>query len=235
MKIIPVIDLKDGQVVHAREGRRDQYLPLKTPLCKSANIFQIIQAFVNTYRFDTIYLADLNAITLQGNHNHLINNVLVYFPELMFWIDRGYQYPKERLTFPDNYLPVLGSESYSDDNILELKTFANKFILSLDYSLSGTLGANSLFSSPELWPDTIIIMTLDRVGSHKGPDLDKLTEFCEQYPNKSFVAAGGIRDQQDLIALNEMGIQQALIASALHTGTISANDIINFQAKKYPS
>jgi phosphoribosylformimino-5-aminoimidazole carboxamide ribotide isomerase len=234
MKIIPVIDLKEGQVVHAREGKRDQYEPIKTQLCESADIFQIIQAFVTIYRFDTIYIADLNAISFKGNHNLLINQVLVSFPELIFWIDQGYQCIGEKLTCPDNYIPVLGSESYRDDNIFELGNYANKFVLSLDFSTTEPLGAESLFSSPELWPDTVIIMTLDRVGSHKGPDLVKLTEFCEQYQNKNFVAAGGIRHQQDLIALSEIGIEHALIASALHAGTLSADEVSKFQAKKYP-
>lgn len=233
MKIIPVIDLKDGVVVHAWEGRRDQYLPLQTQLCRSADVFQIIQMFVASYCFDTVYIADLNAITLQGNHDRLINDVALYFPEILFWIDRGYQRFGERLE-QSNCLPVLGSESYRDDNILELNTFNNNFILSLDYSLSETLGAKNLFSSPDLWPDHIIIMTLDRVGSHKGPDLVKLAEFCSRYPNKNFIAAGGIRNQQDLLALQAIGIQQALIASALHSGAISADDVAKLQAKKYP-
>ena len=31
MKIVPVIDLKGGVVVHARRGRRDEYAPLQQP------------------------------------------------------------------------------------------------------------------------------------------------------------------------------------------------------------
>ena len=73
-------------------------------------------------------------------------------------------------------------------------------------------------------------MTLERVGSNQGPDLNKLTEFCRQYPDKNFIAAGGIRNKQDLIALCEVGIHQALVASALHSGTIKAEDIAGFQA-----
>jgi phosphoribosylformimino-5-aminoimidazole carboxamide ribotide isomerase len=86
--------------------------------------------------------------------------------------------------------------------------------------MSETMGSAKLFSSPELWPDSVIIMTLDRVGSHKGPDFVKLTAFCNRYPHKNFIAAGGIRNQQDLIDLKRIGIRQALIASALHNGSI---------------
>jgi phosphoribosylformimino-5-aminoimidazole carboxamide ribotide isomerase len=111
--------------------------------------------------------------------------------------------------------------------VLELKAFNKHFILSLDYSKSKELGAKSLFSNPNLWPDNIIIMTLNRVGSDQGPDLDKLKWFCNKHPLKHFIAAGGIRNTDDLQALKQVGIEQALIATALHSGTISGECIKN--------
>ncbi|MEY3787764.1 MAG: hypothetical protein RLZ75_1971, partial [Pseudomonadota bacterium] len=161
MKIIPVIDLKDGVVVHARQGLRDQYQPINTKLCRSSDIYQVIEAFLAEYDFNTVYIADLNAITQEGDHADLINEVLAFFPHIQFWVDKGYQRLKN---YPHNYLPVLGSECYNDENVLELKAFNDRFILSLDYSMSGELGAKSLFSNPDLWPASIIIMTLSRVG-----------------------------------------------------------------------
>lgn len=224
MKIIPVIDLKDGVVVHARQGMREQYQPIRSALCQSPDIYKVIEAFLGVYDFDTIYIADLNAITRQGDHDRLITEVLTCFPRILFWIDSGYQRVKY---YPANYLPVLGSECYSDETVLELQDFNKRFILSLDYSMSGALGAKSLFSGQALWPDTIIIMTLNRVGSHQGPDLDRLNRFCRHYPHKHFIAAGGIRNTADLLALKLAGIQQALIASALHSGAIGRGEINN--------
>ncbi|NOT10230.1 MAG: nickel transporter [Methylococcaceae bacterium] len=235
MKIIPVIDLKDGQVVHAREGKRDQYQALKTHLCQTSDIFDVIQALVTTYHFDTVYIADLNAITQQGHHRELIKTVLIHFSELLFWVDSGYLEPTTSAKFPENYLPVLGTESYRDDNLQEIRAFDNQFILSLDYASLESLGPDSLFLSSAFWPKNIIIMTLDRVGSQKGPDLAKLISFRTRYPDKNFIAAGGIRHYQDLLDLQEMGVEQALIASALHAETISADQITNIQAKKYPN
>ncbi len=228
MKIIPVIDLKDGVVVHARQGNRESYQPINTDLCKSSDIFQVIEAFLNVYAFDTFYIADLNAITAQGDHNHLITGVLDRFPRITFWIDKGYQKYDPSAPQSGNYVPVLGSESYRNETIAEIKAYKNHFILSLDYSSSVALGAPSLFSDPTFWPENIIIMTLERVGSNHGPDLNKLTEFCTQYPDKNFIAAGGIRNKQDLMALSKMGIQLALVASALHSGAIKTEDIAEF-------
>ena len=72
MKIIPVIDLKDGVVVHAHQGMREQYQPIGSNLCQSSDIYRVIEAFLGVYDFDTIYIADLNAITHQGDHDRLI-------------------------------------------------------------------------------------------------------------------------------------------------------------------
>lgn len=234
MKIIPVIDLKDGVAVHARQGRRDQYQPINTRLCSSSDIDSVIEAFLNLHDFSTFYIADLNAITHQGNHEQLIDELLARFPELTFWVDSGYQSHSQCRGRPGNYMPVLGSESFQDETIDEIKAFDNNFILSLDYSSSSALGARSLFSDPSLWPDHIIIMTLARVGSHQGPDLDRLTQFCRQYPDKNFIAAGGVRNKQDLADLSEIDVKQALVASALHSGHLNADDIKNLQTKKYP-
>jgi phosphoribosylformimino-5-aminoimidazole carboxamide ribotide isomerase len=228
MKIIPVIDLKDGIVVHARQGNRQNYQPICSAVCKTADIFQVIEAFLDVYKFDTIYIADLNAITDQGDHNRLIAEVLRRFPQITFWIDRGYQTYDGNLKPQANYLPVLGSESYREDDIAELKAFDNNFVLSLDYSHADILGAARLFSDPTFWPKNIIIMTLERVGSNQGPDLNKLTEFCRQYPDKNFIAAGGVRNKQDCVLLSKAGIHQALVASALHSGAIKAGDMTKF-------
>ncbi|MGZ5011505.1 MAG: HisA/HisF-related TIM barrel protein [Methylobacter sp.] len=228
MKLIPVIDLKNGVVVHARQGNREHYEPINTDLCKSSDIFQVIEAFLGVYEFDIFYIADLNAITHQGSHDLLIADVLIRYPQITFWIDKGYQKYDEGVPIASNTLPVLGSESYRNETISEIKAYKNNFILSLDYSKANALCPDSLFSDPSFWPENIIIMTLDRVGSNHGPDLNKLSEFCRQYPDKNFIAAGGIRNKHDCMLLSKTGIHQALVASALHSRAIKPEDIAEF-------
>jgi len=222
MKIIPVIDLKDGLVVHAHLGLRNQYQAIHSPLCQSADLYQVMAAFLTLADFDCFYIADLNAITGLGHHEALINDLLKTYPQKTFWIDSGYQVLKD---YAANHLPVLGSECYNEDQVLELNAFKKRFILSLDYGTSGALGAPRLFSDQRLWPETIIIMTLNRVGGLQGPDLETLTAFCQRYPPHHFVAAGGIRHNEDLQALTQIGIQQALLASALHSGDIGPAEL----------
>ncbi len=234
MKIIPVIDLKNGVVVHAQQGQREHYQSIQSSLCRSSNVDQVIRAFLSLYAFDTFYIADLDALTGQGNHDDTINALLRCYPRIMFWVDQGYLPYRKRAAHLSNCMPVLGSESYSENTIAEFNAFNGKFILSLDYKGDEMLGAKSLFDSSALWPNDIIIMTLAHVGSTKGPDFEKLRRFCQQFPTKNFIAAGGVRDVRDLIDLQIAGIGQALVASALHSGKLSAADIHHFSGKKIP-
>lgn len=225
MQIIPVLDLKDGLVVHAKQGQRNHYQPICSPLCQSSNLQDVIAAYLKLHAFRTFYIADLNAIVGDHSNQTLINKLLGRFSEHAFWIDSGYQAEPAAYQQHPHYHPVLGSESYTNANYSALAAFQNQYVLSLDFSGDTKLGANKLFTPSNVWPNTIIIMNLQRVGLQQGADLAKLSHFVENYPDYHFVAAGGIRTIEDLQALQSIGISTVLLASALHAGTINAHDL----------
>lgn len=233
MKIIPVIDLKHGQVVHAKQGDRDNYQPICTQLSKKSDIFSVIDAFLSLYPFDLFYIADLDAITGIGQHDELLHKIFTHFTHITFWLDNGCQINEKRI-IANNWIPVIGSESIQNNHLTDLKNNQNEFILSLDHGKFGRLGANRLFSEPIFWPSNVIIMTLNSVGSGKGPDMDKLKQFRQFQPEQCFIAAGGVRNFEDCLSLKQIGINQTLVASALHSGSLTAADITNLQTKKYP-
>jgi phosphoribosylformimino-5-aminoimidazole carboxamide ribotide isomerase len=225
MQIIPVIDLQNGVVVHARLGDRKNYAPLISVICKKPELFEAIETYHRLFGFDVIYIADLNAITGQGNNQDILNEALVKYPKIRFWIDAGYPSTHFNLKRYGNYLPVVGSESLQDDTLNVIKIFDKNLVLSLDFDASGPIGTKQLFNSPEYWPDNVIIMTLAKVGSNSGPDLEKLADYQNRYPKWQFIAAGGIRNTADLNALKNIGIEHALVATALHNGSLKPSDI----------
>ena len=228
MHLIPVIDLKNGIAVHAKLGLRDHYLPLHTPLCSSANVDDVITAFLNLHPFKMMYLADLNAITHTGDNENLIRRLLQQYPEIIFWIDSGYQAQPSKFVGLSNYQAVLGSECYPDDKLAALALFEKNFILSLDFSAQlKPLGSLRLFNETALWTEKVIVMTLSRVGSGAGVDIDSVQTFQRMDKDKTIVASGGIRDSADLLALKAIGVEYALCASALHSGAINAAAIKN--------
>ena len=63
-----MIDLKAGSVVHARMGRRDQYRPIETPLCRGSAPRDVVKGLLRLAPFPSLYLADLDAIERRGDH-----------------------------------------------------------------------------------------------------------------------------------------------------------------------
>ena len=62
MQIIPVIDLMQGQVVHAKFGQRSTYAPISSDLCTTSAAHDVVAALVKLYRFHVIYIRPLNEI-----------------------------------------------------------------------------------------------------------------------------------------------------------------------------
>ncbi len=222
MRLIPVIDLKDGVVVHAKRGQRDSYAPIQSLLSPSANVYDVIDAFLQLHDFKIIYLADLNAITGQGDNQALISAILQRYSRVNFWLDAGYQSPHLAFTELSNYRPVLGSECCTATQL----TTTKNALLSLDFSPQNEpLGEACLFTDSGLWSEQVIIMTLARVGSNAGVDMEKLRFYQQSYPQTEFVAAGGVRDISELQQLQALNIHHVLLASALHSGVIGKNEI----------
>ncbi|MDD5215046.1 MAG: HisA/HisF-related TIM barrel protein [Methylococcales bacterium] len=226
MKVIPVIDLKNGVVVHAKRGERENYQPIKSVLTTKADIYSVLNGFLQLHAFDTFYIADLDAITGQGRQHSLIEQVAKDCPKITFWVDAGYQKVQK---FLPNYLPVLGSECFTDDNFYEILELEKRFILSLDFGANGEkLGSQNFFTQAELWSENVIVMTLNRVGSSQGVAIDLLKKFKHDYSKTNFIAAGGVRNRDDLAQLEKMDIEQVLVASALHSGAITKNYFTKF-------
>lgn len=224
MQIIPVIDILKARVVRAYRGRRDDYRPVRSTLCRSARPVDVVQAFLELYPFTHVYLADLDAILGDGDNNNIMGELRQRFPGLEFWIDRGGRQARdgERLT------TVLGTETgLSPDELLRARDECPQTVLSLDFNGDGFLGDETVLEQDRLWPRRCILMTLDRVGARGGPDLARLASLKQRAPGHDYYIAGGVRDGDDLARAAEAGAAGALLASALHDGRITAEILRN--------
>jgi phosphoribosylformimino-5-aminoimidazole carboxamide ribotide isomerase len=139
-------------------------------------------------------------------------------------VDRG---TTEGAEFPSR-VEVVGSESLAGNWREILAGRRDPFILSLDFGAGGFLGPREMLEAPAGWPETIILMTLQRVGSHGGPDIALLERRLNLNPAKRYVTAGGVRNGEDLRRLQEAGAWGVLVASALHDGSIRSADLAAF-------
>ena len=230
MNIIPVLDLKAGQVVHAKHGDRQNYLPIQSALSHSSEPFTIVKALQSLYPFKYLYIADLDAIQGNGNHAAQIKNIQKDFPDLEIWLDAGFKTSEAIEAWQNGKVRiVLGSESLVsiDSYKAMLKACRTAPILSLDFKFGHFLGPQPLINDPQLWPNEVIVMTLDQVGSQSGPDLAQLKVIKNLWSVAAIYAAGGIRSVDDLNTLKAQNYTGALIASALHNGKIGKAELAN--------
>jgi len=220
MQIIPVIDLLNGLVVHAKKGERQYYKPINSLLINSSKPLEMVAALLDYYPFQQLYIADLNAIQKLGdNHYNLIESIAHYFPNLKLWIDAGIS-NKTELDFWNNIYSnlIFASESFSRiENFLTLKNMQHlNFILSLDFMVNGYIGPAELLKNSQYWPKDVIVMTLANVGTNQGVNNVQINKVLQLAKDHNIYAAGGVRNIDDLIKLKDMSVHGALIATALH-------------------
>jgi phosphoribosylformimino-5-aminoimidazole carboxamide ribotide isomerase len=225
--LIPVIDLKGAQVVHARAGQRDHYRPIQTSLTPSSAPHDILEALLALGEFAHVYVADLDAITGVGNHDALLAELARRFA-IEFWVDRGSGTLDQATGLGAGLMPIIGSESLEsldDLRAIHSALGPDGYVLSLDYRGDALVGPVGIDVMPDLWPNRVIAMTLARVGSGSGPDFDRLARLSGLTGGRRLYAAGGVRGLADLRGLALMGVAGALVATALHDGSLSAAEI----------
>lgn len=233
MKIIPVIDYMHGQVVLAEKGMRETYQAVNSELCKHADLHSVIKNLLSLANFNTIYIADLDSIENQNLNRSLWPQVFAAYPQLDFWCDIGAQVSSWNriMNNTSNARPIISSESFN--NLADLTTMLNDIkearpLLSLDIKDGIPLGPQDLLSNFQHWPEEVIILSLNRVGSFAGPDYKLIQTLTAQLPGCKKYVGGGIRDASDISQLESQGISGALLAKSLHTQTISAEDLAKF-------
>jgi phosphoribosylformimino-5-aminoimidazole carboxamide ribotide isomerase len=226
MEVIPVIDLKGGLVVHARMGRRELYRPIRTPLARTSHPVDVVGGIISIYPFATLYIADLDAIEGSANNRASIVHLKQAFPQVRFWVDSGIADPETAARWlPLGIDLVLGSETQIDISTVSHFSGDPRFVLSLDFREGAFQGPSTLLMHADCWPARVIVMTLDRVGSQSGPDLERLRAVKAAAKERAIYAAGGVRGADDLQVLENAHIAGALVASSLHNRQITAKDI----------
>jgi phosphoribosylformimino-5-aminoimidazole carboxamide ribotide isomerase len=174
-----------------------------------------------------VYVADLDAIEAQGDNGVALARLKAEYPDVGLWVDNGIADAVAATRWLDRRLGhlVLGSESQSDLSLLHRFARDDRVVLSLDFRGAALQGPAQLLGDVSAWPDRIIVMTLARVGSGAGPDIERLSEVRALAPQRRIYAAGGVRDADDLAALARAGIAGALVATSLHDGRLGRADI----------
>jgi uncharacterized protein related to proFAR isomerase len=228
-QLIPVIDLLGGQVVRGVRGDRQAYRPIVSALCRSSAPQVVARVLCDHCDARQLYVADLDALMGGSVQVAVLRELLQALPDLEeLWVDGGFADADAAAALigalgpdGDRVVPVFGSESLRSRAALAAcfdrgSAVGARAVLSLDRRDGQRLDPAGCWDAPALWPQRVIVMTLERVGSGAGPDLRTLQDVQAQAPTATLVGAGGLRSPADLAQAAAAGAAAWLVASALH-------------------
>ena len=237
MRIVGVIDLKDGRAVHARGGRRDEYLAVDR--VAGVTIAGSATALARLYRdrFDVsdVYVADLNGIAGAPPHCDVLSTINEIGVSLMVdagvtSVDAARQVAREADTI------VVGLETLPSLEILSAicSDISNPIAFSLDLragspitrdSRAAVLPEELAAQAVDAGADAIIVLDVARVGTGAGPDVEMLRRLRRAAPAIPLLAGGGVRGLNDLQELARIGCDGAMVATALQDGRLTPGNI----------
>ena len=244
IRIIPVLDLKDGVAVHAVRGQRDAYAPVRSVLAASADPVALARAFMERLGLQECYVADLDAIAGRGDHGPTIRAIAQL--GLAVWLDAGVSTVSDakRAVGQGAARVIIGTETLGDPRDLPGIAAATRgaatrpapcSALSLDLREGRLLGGSPaverldpLDVADRAWAAgirTFIVLDLARVGHGHGVDTSVAVRLRQAFPGAEIIVGGGTRDVEDLRRLARQGFDGALVATALHTGAITSGAV----------
>lgn len=245
MAILPVIDLKDGLVVRAVRGNRQDYQPVNSKLAIDPTPTCVAQGLVKRFGFDSVYVADLDAIGGCLPNWHALKQISD--SGLRIWIDMGIsslEKASEVREFCDSNVSleaiIIALESIdSPDSLRALAARIcdlDQYVFSLDMRDGVPLNESPAWHeiSPREIADLavsvgfqrLIVLDLASVGSGEGPNVEDLCRHVRKsHPNCQLTSGGGVRNADDVRRFESAGCDYVLVASALHDGRINRDSI----------
>jgi phosphoribosylformimino-5-aminoimidazole carboxamide ribotide isomerase len=237
MRVIPVIDLKGGVVVHAVRGKRERYRPLRSRIADGSDPVQLTRAVRERFRLDELYVADLDAIA-GGPGNPEVVGALAREARVMVDAGTAAAAAVARLLALGVAGVVIGTETLPGPAafgrlrgelpdaplVLSLDLRARR-LLSPDPALAGSSPSDALARLAEAGAGEALVLDLARVGSGEGPDVTLVRQLHVRFPEIELLAGGGVRHAGDLRVLADAGAAGALVATALHGGAIGADEL----------
>jgi phosphoribosylformimino-5-aminoimidazole carboxamide ribotide isomerase len=237
LKVIPVIDVLNGLVVHAIRGIRKEYQPLQSVLTKSVEPLEVARIFKNL-GFSDLYMADLDAIIDCSNNFSGLKKITDEV-DIELMVDGGVtsiERAKKLLetgvsklivgteslqskSFVSQAVKILGSERI----VVSLDLKGDKILVKLGFD--GCTDPICLLQQfKDMSISQVIVLDLLRVGSGEGVNVDFLKKVIAEVGVDVYVG-GGVRDIKDLVELKNIGVSGALMATGLHSGKISIDQI----------
>ena len=230
MKIIPAIDLMNGQVVRLYKGDPKQ----KTVY--SDNPIEIAKKW-EANGADMLHIVDLDATLGIGSNISIIKNML---KEISIPVEVAGGLRDESLILDISKISnrvVIGTLAFKDRELLKkllLSLGPEKIVISVDHKdgeivthgwQQGT-GIKLIESIKEFLAmgfTEFLLTNVNRDGTLEGPDLEFLDQAC-QLDNVNVIASGGISSITDIKDVKEKNAFGVILGKALYENKISIQD-----------
>jgi phosphoribosylformimino-5-aminoimidazole carboxamide ribotide isomerase len=231
MQIVGVLDLMGGVVVRGVAGRREQYRPVVSALCRSSAPADVARALRDAYGLREFYVADLDAIGGAAPARPVYDALNALGVRL--WIDAGVRGVADGVALAAFGTVVAGLETVAGlDVVAELAAeLGGELVFSLDlrdgvplaWGMDGEGIAREVIARGVR---RLLLLDLARVGVGGGTGTEALcARLSAAHPEVELAAGGGVRGRADLERLRSCGVSAVLVASALHDGRLSRADL----------
>jgi phosphoribosylformimino-5-aminoimidazole carboxamide ribotide isomerase len=253
MEIIPVLDLARGIAVHARAGERAGYQPLRSVLLPDCvgDPVALIRTFRERLGAERCYVADLDAIVGGPLQSAVLRRLAQREGSLSasLLVDAGIHSPDAALELLSLGVSdvVVGLETlraFAELAAVLEAVGSHRVVFSLDLRMGHPIlhsdrrqhsapspagfvadGLRLATEAVDTGATRLLLLDLGRVGTGEGVDLGLLEALRRRFPHVQLFAGGGVRSRLDLDRLRAAGCDAALVASALHDGSITATDM----------
>lgn len=238
------MDLMNGIVVRGVAGRRSSYKPVTSCLCDSHDPADVLRTFRETFGSSVFYIADLDALEGFGVQWGLLESLCQ--PHIDLWVDAGVTSANITRRMADLLFDTSwGSQLIiASETLRSMRDFAEvvsaigpeRAIFSLDLMQGrvrgqgdGVAGADPVELVRRVAAAGVtraIVLDVAGVGIRGGvPTLDLCRTLSIELPEVALFSGGGVQSKKDLWHLQDAGCSGALVATALHDGILTPDDV----------
>jgi len=238
MRIIPVLDLMGGRVVHGIGGMRSNYRPIASEVTDSVQPDKVAKDLMMKFGFSEVYIADLDSIQGVGNHGEEIGAILQL--GYTVYLDPGIRNSGDlHEKAGEGVRVIVGTETL--ESLQELRFICDRHphvVTSLDYkggllAADGSLGAldtgDLVKRVCEKGISELIYLDIKKVGSSSGTTSARMVTVIEN-STVPVLVGGGIRNSGDIEHLSGLGVEGVLVATCIHSGALSVEDVARLAA-----
>ena len=244
MRIIPVLDLLDGVVVRAVRGVRREYRPIRSVLTTKTDALSVARTIRDAFNLNELYLADLDGILSQRLNLSVYRQLADEGFSLL--VDPGVRdvNTAQQVLETGAAEVIAALETIPGPDLLHelIERFGpDRVVFSLDMQSGQLLGDLELWDVSSIASDVaydvaaqavdvgirrMIVLDLAQVGAHEGVSTISLCQrLMDCFPKLRVYTGGGVRGLEDLLTAKASGIAGVLIASAVHDGSLTREQI----------